>query len=411
MINLLPYKNIAAQLIENIRLGLPFSLIRLGDGENSIFQYPKYCCELRMQYVLNRALEDRRYTDVEKKDIKKYLVDAIESANFIGIYPDSHENPLCRVYSEHLKDISLPQDAGYCYPGIHFYLQQSGVLRQLIREADAVTLVCGRDVAEQFEVFFEKKCEQILVPSERMYRIKSEVFSQPHYPKEFQEINAKIKAKGRRHLYLVGAGFLGKYYCKIAKDAGCMAIDIGSVFDYWANIPSREGYLTVVDGQLSLNGKSTRRGLGLTDSVVNEVVDQGPSGHIFSSRGGYVDFFSAERLWLIDKDLAKAAAVLWLDFIRIDNFRLIGENYNKIAGKNNGDNKSIALMARKNNCKDEWLNEFSELIDNAENIFFEDMRIFYESFSKLKENFIVFDLKLLSSVEGGNFAGFLKKSI
>ena len=40
-------------------------------------------------------------------------------------------------------------------------------------------------------------------------------------------------------IFLVGAGVLGKIYCDVIKEKGGIAIDIGAIFDAWANVKSR----------------------------------------------------------------------------------------------------------------------------------------------------------------------------
>jgi hypothetical protein len=44
--------------------------------------------------------------------------------------------------------------------------------------------------------------------------------------------------------FLVGAGVLGKIYCDEIKARGGVALDIGSILDSWANIPSRDPFKT-----------------------------------------------------------------------------------------------------------------------------------------------------------------------
>ena len=43
-------------------------------------------------------------------------------------------------------------------------------------------------------------------------------------------------------LILVAAGVLGKIYCDKIKSKGGIALDIGSILDMWATIPSRKRF-------------------------------------------------------------------------------------------------------------------------------------------------------------------------
>ena len=44
--------------------------------------------------------------------------------------------------------------------------------------------------------------------------------------------------------FLVGAGVLGKIYCDRIKARGGVALDVGSILDSWAMIPSRDPFKT-----------------------------------------------------------------------------------------------------------------------------------------------------------------------
>lgn len=68
--------------------------------------------------------------------------------------------------------------------------------------------------------------------------------SQPHWPNGFNEVMEQLEAVRPGDAFLVGAGVLGKIYCDRIKTRGGVALDIGSILDSWANIPSREPFNT-----------------------------------------------------------------------------------------------------------------------------------------------------------------------
>lgn len=55
-----------------------------------------------------------------------------------------------------------------------------------------------------------------------------------HYPDVFNSLRNKIQSSDLSgHLFLVGAGLLGKVYCELVRQSGGMAIDVGSMMDVW----------------------------------------------------------------------------------------------------------------------------------------------------------------------------------
>ena len=123
---------------------------------------------------------------------------------------------------------------------MHLALQAFGAIERLIARTDRVTLICGRDVIGRLrEQFPAVTLRQITVPTERQYRLEEDAkrHTRPHYPDVFHKTIADIQVEGPHHLFLIGAGFLGKVYCGEVKRKGGFALDIGSVFDYWGEVP------------------------------------------------------------------------------------------------------------------------------------------------------------------------------
>lgn len=232
----------------------PFSLVRIGDGELSVLQHPEVPAD-RIQYVFRRAMSDRLYTNEEIGAVRAGMAQAVDSADVVGMY-DSHEsNELCVVYDETLSDAGL-QWMTACHPNVHIFMQSTGVLDRLLRMAQRVTLITGRDVLDQFkETYPHLTANQHLIPVERQYAVDGDNQDQ-HYPDVFERMKDALRPDGPCHLYLIGAGLLAKEYCSVVKSRGGFALDIGSVFDYWADVPTREGKRAIVDGKAVLAGES-----------------------------------------------------------------------------------------------------------------------------------------------------------
>lgn len=253
-VNFIRLHDVESLIVTKWKAKQPFSLVRVGDGELSVLQYPK-TDKARIQYVFRRAMSDRNYTNVEINAVRSGMVQAINSADLVGMYDSYESNDLCLVYEDTLEDAGLEWMTG-CNPAVHLYLQSSGVLDRLLRSAQRVTLITGRNVIERFqETYPHLSVNQHLIPVERQYSVDGDVGGQ-HYPEVFEKLKAALRPDGPCHLYLIGAGLLGKEYCSVVKARGGFAIDIGSVFDYWADVPTREGKRAIVDGKAALSGES-----------------------------------------------------------------------------------------------------------------------------------------------------------
>lgn len=337
--------SVALRIFDSLQDGRPFSLVRIGDGESSLLQYPKYCNSRRVLAVIRRAIDGDDFPHGTILDFQSLLKSAIRTADCVGLYSSSHPNVLSRIYLEHLEEVSFDEKALFCSPGIHFYLQQAGHLRTCIELASSVTLITGRDVIDNFRrTFPHKPVEQFLIPSEKSYRLSSEQSAAIHFPDTFNSLK-KVIVGGARSLVLVGGGFLGKSYCEWAKLRGAVALDIGSVFDYWADLPTREGYLTVKNGNLELDRPILRPPMTINaPSVLENQAAMSISSvlgdhSIKQSPQNYVSKFCCDKLdkhlseWGVDindqnhleKYRSVSALAVWLDEVSAQEFVLLGD--------------------------------------------------------------------------------------
>ncbi|MHA6967367.1 GT-D fold domain-containing protein [Glutamicibacter bergerei] len=253
-VNFIRLDNVESLIMAKWKAKQPFSLVRVGDGELSVLEYPKIE-QSRIQHVFRRAMADRSYSDDEITAVRRGLIQSINSADLVGMYDSYESNDLCVVYEDTLVAAGLEWFTG-CHPAVHLFMQSTGILDRLLRKAQRVTLVTGRNVIENFqETYPHITVNQHLIPVERQYTVDGDIGGQ-HYPEVFTKLKSALRPDGPCHLYLIGAGLLGKEYCSVVKSRGGFAIDIGSVFDYWADVPTREGKRAIVDGKAALSGES-----------------------------------------------------------------------------------------------------------------------------------------------------------
>lgn len=409
----------------------PFSMIRLGDGENSIIQYPNYCTKSRIQYVMSRALEDREYEGYEINNIKFRLLSAIGNSDLIGIYSSKEENVLKRFYIDYLDGEVEFLKSTFCDPNIHFYLQTNGFIEDLLSRCDSLSVISGRDVAGSIERLYPGKLKDyFLIPSERNFRLLNEKNCGEHYPRVFEEIIKAIKIYPGRHLFLVGAGFLGKIYCSEIKRLGGFALDIGSVLDYWAGIPSREGGNPVVDGVVKSDYKSLRRNMAFSEknSVHVELGDESFSLQHSPSR--FVGKFSIGRLegqgYTLCKEIPDRGLPLpfggiisWLTFINISQLEIINRTkfihsldaIKNLIGQSGVKGTALLCLASEKDLAEQDFEFLSENLNSFDSVYFFDFKVYRNILSKHYGNtFHEVDLKLFTSTDFGLSSGFVLKS-
>ncbi len=77
------------------------------------------------------------------------------------------------------------------------------------------------------------------VPTQAVFIPTKERQDTKHFPNAMERILKDIKMLPPNTVVLVAAGLLGKKYCSVAKQNGCVAIDIGSIAEVWLGISAR----------------------------------------------------------------------------------------------------------------------------------------------------------------------------
>lgn len=248
-------------LKKRIKDKTPTSLIRLGDGEGNFMDYPKQFKKQQsddQEAIQTIWWQDSVITDQKTKTKLSFdLEKSISSADIIGVYPDRRlfrvlgralsQNKVERghrggiaimnsVVDNNLKNKILT--SSHC----HFDLETWDLYQYLLSEVDKLSVItCHESIKEYLtERFGIKEIDLLKIPSEKKY---AKLFGyhekQDHYPTRFHEILKQVSDCEKGQVFLVAAGFLGKMYCTEIKEAGGIAIDIGSITDYWLNFKTR----------------------------------------------------------------------------------------------------------------------------------------------------------------------------
>lgn len=229
----------------SIRNTQPFSLVRLGDGEGCfIGDMRRESSDQDFMYNLWFGRVD--FSHEERAFFAQILEESYNNASAIGIpniirliddYTPNFNNrnyrAISSIYNEVLQKKPVTTSAF-----VHFDLWTSGELRDIIKEAgNRITTISGHPEKELSKSLSKLGIDidfHFEVPAENKFSKRFGKSNQSdHFDDTFPYIVDQLSAlnlKGR--LVLVGAGFLGKYYCEIVRKQGGVAIDIGSIFDY-----------------------------------------------------------------------------------------------------------------------------------------------------------------------------------
>lgn len=238
---LLPFlsvQDVAELVADRLRQGRPCSVIRLGDGEGRLLGWPSQTseCEIRQRLTYWFGRDD--FTLGQVGDMGRNLYRAIQAADVVGLPDETKRGKHWLTAARQVVQMDgLRDDMLYCCQDAHISLWAEGLLKAMMAEARHVSLVTCRDmVAGGEEAYGLEDVTWHPVPEEGFTGGKAT----NHYPIVFEEMREKLSGRDRAgELALVGAGPLGKSYCQWFREAGGVAVDIGSVFDAMAGVASR----------------------------------------------------------------------------------------------------------------------------------------------------------------------------
>lgn len=227
--------------LERVKLAIsearPFSLIRFNDGEAAIMGARRDVPDESVEFVLNFWWKQKVLDWEQIEWLRDELIKSANSANVLGffdssLHPDVQEKFLLsgkflRKYCQ----LNLPES--FVSPEVALDWHDQNLIASFVNGLSLVTLLTSRDIAPQFASKFNVETVIWLpIPTEAAYA-KDYQLCYSHYPKRMEALIDCIQPLKPGHLFLVGAGVLGKIYCRIIKERGGIAIDLGSVFEQW----------------------------------------------------------------------------------------------------------------------------------------------------------------------------------
>ena len=259
------YKHIDG-LLELISKKNAFSLIRLGDGEGNILFWGKYhkeyellACDNRRK-IFNLMFGNKKYMESDYEEMHNQMYKAILNSDIIGLPTFKQVNDIWKkVNTSECKELDLRGNTGYLalwdilldeidklkcehIVNSHFHINIAKELDKLLNNQIKLSVItCYPELLDLFVQKFDvKKGLNLNIPPQAVNigNTPNENHFSSVYNKILETIN-NTDIKGS--LFLVGAGILGKIYCSAIKNAGGMAIDVGSMMDVWVG-KSVRGY-------------------------------------------------------------------------------------------------------------------------------------------------------------------------
>jgi len=260
-----------ADVIANAhKRGYSLSLIRLGDGEGRLLGYPDFITKSELDKSLSIWFGRTNFDSISLIKLSSLLRNSVRKADIIGV-PRAKQQVMSEYKSvifsirmfNLIDDNHILTDAA-----IHRYMQVSLLYRKILFGIDFCGLITCRDISDRIKNIFKiKNITEYLIPSEYMYLGN---IDNDHFPERFESLKKQIKVPYPGAIFLVGAGALGKIYCHWIKEAGGIAIDIGSIFDIWAGIKSRPRFCYGLDDYESIPMISIKESMSRYNSFCDE---------------------------------------------------------------------------------------------------------------------------------------------
>jgi hypothetical protein len=232
------------ELKRALRERKPYCFTRYGDGEGLILGYPKFTKEENFEKRVNKWFSVKPMPPSDRITFGEQIRNSVKCADMIGIPGTRHAeiNVNWRSVHKYMNHFNLVSDSHLvCSMDFVLDLQIKGLYKELFKNFEEVACITCRDVGDLMkDKLGFKRVDVMHTPPQLRPCIGPHLGMARHYPELYKAMPDWIKStnpEGR--LFLVGAGGMGKIYCMWIKQAGGIALDIGSIFDGWVGAITR----------------------------------------------------------------------------------------------------------------------------------------------------------------------------
>ncbi|MDE1193063.1 MAG: tetratricopeptide repeat protein [Arachidicoccus sp.] len=235
----------------------PFCLLRLGDGEGA-FLMPDHTEDLMsLATVARRYFAYRWFGDNFESalpvlmSLSGKLKEIASNADIVAVpnidwcryeWANGNFRTLAGCLSS--RQCIINTDGLLAESGVALDLTHGSVLSRLIQKAETVCLVtCHTELAQKLNhALGSNKVESIIIPPAHSDLNLSKLSIDRNHVDVFNDTMNLIKAYSQSRLFLIGAGYLGKFYTHQASMMGAVALDVGSVLDGIMGLQTRPNF-------------------------------------------------------------------------------------------------------------------------------------------------------------------------
>lgn len=246
-VTLAPADAAIESICRHVREGRTFSLVRIGDGEGNLLGHllePENAFLRRQaELILQIWFGDEAKPIAEYAALFDDLRESIREADLLGV-PGS-----ARLEFEKLNDArgywgtyfgalhccTQARNGRFVTPDLHFHLFRYPSFVAALRSAATIhTVSCHTRLGPRLRAELGVASgTDLVVPGEMTTgALPPQARSGKHYPDGYQRVAAGIACFQPGSVVLIAAGACGKAYAHWAKQAGCVAIDIGAMADF-----------------------------------------------------------------------------------------------------------------------------------------------------------------------------------
>lgn len=250
-----PPAAVAARLREALRRRRGFSLIRVGEGEATFLLPPEQTgigdVARRLEYYFGHceasfadwtALCQKLRRSLIHADVlcppdpAQWRVRSRAQDAFASRY---------RQLAQGLSALEFPAMPLLSGAYVNYALHADGTLFELLEAEEEIGLISSQPAAPLLRALFGLRVREYAIPQRAVDN--ESLIDTGHFPQRFTELCAALRRDVAGLLVLVGAGPLGKIYCDVIRQAGGIALDVGSLLDAWTGLCSRADH-AALDG-------------------------------------------------------------------------------------------------------------------------------------------------------------------
>lgn len=225
----------------------PWMHVRYGDGEGIVMGFPENTSEQRAKQRWEKWLGPQSMKFFTKQRMIQYASSLRETAleaDILGVPCLRHmkvNQDWRNVMKYLLRYKAVGEKQKVCCMDCTVDLQHKNLYHTLLDNKEEIRYISCRDVGEKLRKTFNiRTVKGYHIPPQHIPCKGNALTDELHFPTLFVKIMEEIQINNLSgKIFLVGAGGLGKLYCREIKRSGGTALDIGSLFDGWSGIVTR----------------------------------------------------------------------------------------------------------------------------------------------------------------------------